>query len=181
VANLTVPRAALARGVATVEPIALLVERGPLGLVRAWLATAEAAGATSLADRWASGAPSPPDVAAAVAAIRAMHDRGVDHRDLNLGNVLVGADGAALVIDLDRARLHPGPLAFGPRARALSRLERSSVKLLGPAPRAAGRDLRRLWYEAYAGADAALALRLDRARVRSGWRIALHAFGLRTR
>ncbi len=185
VANLTVPLAALRRGVATVEPIGLLVERGPLGLQRGWLATTDVTAASSLAERLAS--PTPPasaELVLVLALIRGMHDRGVDHRDLNLGNVLLRPTPAGLVplvIDLDRARLHAGPLPFRLRARALCRLERSSVKLFGRAPRRAGIDLRRVWYEAYAAGDPALAARLDRARRRNRVCIALHGWTWRRR
>jgi len=183
VANLAVPLAALQRGVATVEPIGLLVKRGPLGLRRAWLATVDVSAAASLAERLASETPpAREELERVLSAIRGMHDRGVDHRDLNLGNVLLrsGAAGSEpLVIDLDCARLHSGPLPLRSRARALRRLERSAVKLLGNAPVVSGIDLRRFWYEAYASGDVALAARLDRAR---GWNrvaIALHRLAWR--
>jgi len=183
VENLTVPLAALGRGVATVEPIALLVEQGGLGLSRAWLAALDVPDAASLAARLLSS--SPPtggELRAVVAAVRHMHDCGVDHRDLNLGNILLperGSRSGPLVIDLDRAGLYDEPLAIGVRARALRRLERSTVKLLGPTPRAGPVDLRRLWYEEYAAGDAALGRRLARARRFNRWAIALHGLGWR--
>jgi tRNA A-37 threonylcarbamoyl transferase component Bud32 len=63
--------------------------------------------------------------------IRRMHDRGLHHRDLNVGNILLsraGADLAVHVIDLDRARLG-GSVSRGERRRALRRLKRSLAKV----------------------------------------------------
>ncbi len=66
------------------------------------------------------------------AALRRLHDAGVEHRDLQLGNVLwsqSGAGGRIVVIDLDRARFHgPGRLGDAERARGLARLARSGAK-----------------------------------------------------
>lgn len=61
------------------------------------------------------------------AEVRRMHEAGIDHRDLNVKNVLVREDGAVMILDFDRARLHP---RLGPelRAKALVRLLRSAVK-----------------------------------------------------
>lgn len=68
---------------------------------------------------------------AAGAAVRDLHDRGVRHADLHVGNLLVRefADGgcAAWVIDLDRARLG-APLRPRRRLRELRRLLRSLHK-----------------------------------------------------
>jgi len=183
VENLTGPLAALACGVATVEPIALLVEQGPLGLSRGWLAALDVPDAASLAARLVS--PNPPtyeELCAVVVVVRHMHDRGVDHRDLNLGNILLRGNGPSagpLVIDLDRAGIHARPLPGRVRARAVRRLERSAVKLLGAAPRVAGVDLRRFWYDEYAAGAPALAGRLERARRFNRLAIALHRLGWR--
>ncbi len=180
-ANLVGPITALDRGVATVEPIALLIERGPLGLSRGWLAARNVADARSLAQRLVSrDPPSRDELRAVVAVVRAMHERGIDHRDLNLGNVLLrdrSRPPAALVIDLDRARIGEHGLPVWLRARAMRRLERSTVKLLGPRPRLSGVDLRRFWYEAYAEQAPDLAARLERARRFNRWAIALHRLG----
>jgi 3-deoxy-D-manno-octulosonic acid kinase len=61
--------------------------------------------------------------------IRRAHDQGLSHPDLNLNNLLVGADGSVHIVDLDRARLHPGPLGRRARRRSLKRLRRSARKL----------------------------------------------------
>jgi 3-deoxy-D-manno-octulosonic acid kinase len=65
------------------------------------------------------------------AALRRLHDAGVEHRDLQLGNVLwQEKDGypRVVVIDLDRARFHPAPLDPRRRAANLGRLVRSGAK-----------------------------------------------------
>jgi 3-deoxy-D-manno-octulosonic acid kinase len=79
-----------------------------------------------------------PDEAACVrlgrqvgAAIRKLHDAGVEHRDLQLRNILVadGDDARIVVVDLDRAVFHRyGRVPASKRARNLGRLARSTVK-----------------------------------------------------
>jgi 3-deoxy-D-manno-octulosonic acid kinase len=73
------------------------------------------------------------DIAAALATgLRRLHDAGLRHPDLNLGNVLVlDAEGGPIVafVDLDRARLDEGPLDRRTRRRSLLRLRRSARKL----------------------------------------------------
>ncbi|HKQ61114.1 MAG TPA: lipopolysaccharide kinase InaA family protein [Candidatus Polarisedimenticolaceae bacterium] len=133
-ANLTLALAARERGIPTPAPVALLVVAGPPGLYRAWLASEELTHAEDLRTRFQSGVrPSPAELAAALAVVRQAHDRGLEHRDLNLGNLAVrtAPDGRieAFVLDLDRARLHPGPLPARRRRAALRRLERSGAKL----------------------------------------------------
>jgi 3-deoxy-D-manno-octulosonic acid kinase len=69
--------------------------------------------------------------------VRLLHDRGVDHPDLNLKNILVAAprdaDGAgreprALILDLDRVRLGDGPVPGRGRGAMLARFWRSAAK-----------------------------------------------------
>jgi hypothetical protein len=108
-----------------------------------------------------------------------MHDAGVDHRDLNLGNLLLRASAAgveAFIVDLDAARLCAGPLPFAARQRALRRLERSLVKIGDGDP---GEQSRARLYEAYAGDDAGLAQRLGRGRRVGRMWIHLHALSWR--
>ena len=65
------------------------------------------------------------------AAIRKLHDAGVEHRDLQLRNILVrhGEGPRIVVVDLDRARFHPhGTMPARRRATNLGRLARSAVK-----------------------------------------------------
>ncbi|MBI3447328.1 MAG: hypothetical protein HY049_00195 [Acidobacteria bacterium] len=74
-------------------------------------------------------------LAACGIAVRAAHDRGLDHADLNIGNILVCARPApavatAFVIDLGISILGP-PLPGSRRAANLVRLLRSAEKHLG--------------------------------------------------
>jgi len=63
-------------------------------------------------------------------AVRALHDAGVEHRDLQLANILLSEDPVqARVIDLDRALFHsPAPVPASRRAQNLGRLVRSAIK-----------------------------------------------------
>ena len=104
--------------------------------------------------------------AVVLGAVRSMHDAGVDHVDLNLGNLLLahGDDDSprCWIIDFDRARLGSRSLSFARRQRALRRLERSLVKRFGDAPPLDRDQL----YRVYAGEDAGLASRLEQGRGR---------------
>jgi aminoglycoside phosphotransferase (APT) family kinase protein len=62
--------------------------------------------------------------------VRALHDAGVEHADLNLKNLLVrpGPPVEAFVIDLDKSR-RGGPLSRAAAVRNLERLLRSAEKL----------------------------------------------------
>lgn len=174
--NLALPGEVRARGIATPAVRALLVLAGPPGLVRAWVASDEIEGARDLAECLREGGgPAALALAAGADLARRMHERGVEHGDLNLGNLLVREDRArsleAFVVDLDGARLWPGPVPFRVCQRELRRLERSLVKL------GAGTDLARRrdgLYEAYAGDDGALAARLAGGRRLGALRLAVH-------
>ena len=86
---------------------------------------------------------------AAGACVARCHRGGLDHADLTLNNLLLGRDGTAHVIDLDRAVLRaPGPWA----SANLARLKRSLIKLT-PDWTAADRDA--AWRELMAGYSAA--------------------------
>lgn len=91
--------------------------------------------------------------------IRAMHDRGGDHRDLHSGNVLVGHGPGDLctidVVDLHKVRVGH-PLGEGRRAANLAQWLHSLAATVGPGGRL--RSLR-----AYLGADA------SPEAVRAGW------------
>lgn len=174
--NLRVAREARRRGVATPAVVALLAVEGPPGLHRAWLAVEEIEGALDVAARAAAGrAPDREQWEVLTAAVRRMHDLGVEHRDLNVGNLLLRG-GRAFVIDLDAARLHDGALGFAARQRALRRIERSWVKQR----RATGADPVPDWiYETYAAADRELGRRLHRGRRGGRLRLQLHQLGRR--
>lgn len=62
---------------------------------------------------------------------RLLHERGVDHPDLNIKNVLIvpgTEEPRALVLDLDRARIRGGGLREGARRPMLERFRRSLAK-----------------------------------------------------
>ena len=180
--NLRIPLTAAARGLATPAPVALLLLPGPPGFWRGWLAVEEIEAATELGTLLLEG-PAAKPLAVAMRLVRRMHDAGVDHRDLNLGNLLVRGIGSeeaeAFVIDLDGARLRQGPLPFRARELALHRMERSWIK------RAAGGEVddgdRDALYRLYAGDDAELAARLKAGRASGRRRIRLHRLGWRHR
>ncbi|HJQ98104.1 MAG TPA: lipopolysaccharide kinase InaA family protein, partial [Candidatus Polarisedimenticolaceae bacterium] len=89
VAMLAASAEARRRGIATPRAVALLVERDPFPLFSAFLATEEVPNAEDLARRARRGAMTEHDVAEAKRAVVRMHDAGMDHPDLNLGNILV--------------------------------------------------------------------------------------------
>jgi 3-deoxy-D-manno-octulosonic acid kinase len=116
------------------------------------------------------------------AAIRLLHDAGVDHRDLQLRNILVVEEAGRrriVVIDLDRAVYHSsGRLASRLRARSLGRLTRSVVKnglwheRVGPRELAA-------FIGAYTAGNRPLRTAL-RGWIRGErWKLALHRFRYR--
>jgi len=95
-------------------------------------------------------------------AVRNLHDAGVEHRDLQLRNVLISRTNPRriIVVDLDRARFHPqGTLPIRARARNLGRLFRSATKegLFGPR---LGRREVALFLAAYTAGDRDLRRRL---------------------
>lgn len=162
VENLAVPLIVRSLGVATPEPVALMLSPGPPGLFRGWIAFEELADATDLAEAFTAGpVPSREERLEVMSLVRRMHDAGVEHRDLNLGNLMLRRSAGrtqVYVIDLDRARVSTNPLAFGKRQQALRRLERSLVKESGR------RDETDWIYEDYAGASTDLRDRLGRGR-----------------
>ena len=181
--NLSVPLEAMRRGVPTAAPAAMLIEEGPPGLRRAWLAVEEIEGAEDLLTRLSgpSGL-SEGELRAALRAVKGMHDRGVEHRDLNLGNLLVRSGDAGLpeafVVDLDRARLHGAALPVRKRRAALLRMERSYLKRFGDEGRLS--DSRaRAWAAAYAGDDRDLAAILAAPSVLERASLAIHRLGWR--
>jgi len=176
--NLWLPLAAIERDVPTPAPLALLACAGPPGLWRGWLAVREIEGGEDLVTRIRRGAaPDGAEWGRAVAAVRALHDAGIEHPDLNLGNLLVvpGEPGSVWILDLDGARLHDGPLPVPLRARGLMRLRRSYFKTTARAHRP--RDPVN-WAGLYAGDDPLLAARLSPG-VLDGVRAARHRAGRR--
>jgi len=153
------------RGVPTAAAVAMLIQEGPPHLYRAWLATEEIEGARDLVSRWCGrDLPGRGEIAAVMRLVRRMHDAGIEHRDLNLGNLLLRDrpedDHEAFVVDLDRARLHPAPLSLGLRKRGLGRMWHSYMKKRGRSGTQHA-DVAALWYSLYAEGDAALEHRLQ--------------------
>jgi len=184
-ANLTVPRELAGRGVLTAEPFGLLLQEGPRGMYQAWLATRELPGMVDLATWLAGNRPGSQErLDPVVRFVRSLHDAGLQHKDLNIGNLMVrtGPDGRAAqvaVIDLDGAMIHRSELPFRLRMAALWRLERSFVKRFG-SPGVLGAGYRDRWAQVYAAEDRALTDRMLRwwragaallAIRRAGWRV----------
>jgi 3-deoxy-D-manno-octulosonic acid kinase len=114
------------------------------------------------------------------AAVRRLHDAGVDHRDLQLRNVLVvEEDGKRriVVVDLDRAVYHPrGRLAPRLRASNLGRLTRSAVKMGLWQGRVGSRELA-AFVGGYTARDRKLRAELRGWIRREQWKLALHRIG----
>ncbi len=161
-------------------PLALLLHRVAGGLYEAWLGVEEVEGAADLLSKLSAGEASRDDIAAAMRSVRKMHDEGVEHRDLNLGNLLLRVvEGApeGWVVDLDRARLHDAPLGTPLRRAGLERLQRSWLKYVGSPP-VGGFDSTIL-RELYAGGDDALERALAAGRTARRLRFALHRLNWR--
>jgi hypothetical protein len=134
--ELAVTEAARRRGVATAEIVAALVERVIGPLYRGWLVIRVLEGARDL---WSAlhghefaAAGKSAMIRAAAQAVREMHRKGVYHRDLNLKNILIRAEGGGLkayVIDLDKAMLFPREVPARKARANLARLHRSVCKL----------------------------------------------------
>ena len=99
-------------------------------------------------------------MAAAGALVRLLHERGLDHPDLNLKNILVRPDEdgvRAFIIDLDRASIRKR-LGEGRKRRMLRRFERSLEKWERragvPAPQGALESFRRGYATGGPGAQA---------------------------
>ncbi|MBD3869306.1 MAG: hypothetical protein IFK94_14390 [Acidobacteria bacterium] len=165
-ANLTLPVELARRGVITPEPACLLLQEGPPGKFQGWLATRELDNAMDAMTWLGHAGPTGPGLLDSVVRfVRTLHDAGLQHRDLNLGNLMVkqgeAVGEAVAVLDLDGARLHGGGLPFRLRLISLWRLERSMVKRFG-GNGPLGTDYRRSWAAAYSAGDDALARRILR-------------------
>lgn len=124
-----------ARGVPAVQPVAAVATPAGLGLYRHALLTLRARGTQDLLE--ALDARTPPDregadrervecLQAAARAVKAGFDAGLDPPDLTPRNLLLtdSERPECLWVDLDRARVHPGPLSEAARIRALARFVR---------------------------------------------------------
>lgn len=127
-AEFEVHRAAYAAGLAVPRPLGVCWERHA-GVLRGAIVT-EALDGPTLHDALLANPPEGPALLAATGTVvRALHDAGIWHADLQLRNVLVTDDGPYL-IDFDRARRVPRLDAVA-RARNLLRFRRSLDKNLG--------------------------------------------------
>ena len=182
VATLAASQAASARGVPTTRPIALILAAGWGGLVRGAMAFEELEGAEDLAHRARRHTATAADLVATLGAVRLMHDRGIHHTDLNLGNLLVrphaGGGPDPFVIDFDRAVVGSKPCGLADRQVALRRLERSCAKITG-SPGLFGPGSEDLWYTIYAADDVELAERLAQGRAAGRLALAIHRVGWR--
>ena len=161
---------------------------GPLW--SALIGTREESGAQDLlvATRACANARERVQLARAVgSALRRLHDTGVEHGDLQLGNVLVRGDSAGspsamtssriVVVDLDGARFERrGPLDTRRRARNLGRLIRSVVKT-GIWPERAGRRELAGLLGGYTDGDRALRGALRRLAAWERTKLAIHRIG----
>ena len=155
--NLSIPKLARDRGVATPAALALLIVPGPPAWWRGWLAIETVPNAPDLRKRLPTDPPSAAEWSDALAAVRKLHDAGIEHPDLNLGNVLVDAAGRGWVIDLDRSTVHDRPLDIDRRIDGIRRIERSYLKtcFVHELPIDTGID----WLRLYASKDASMAER----------------------
>jgi len=140
--ELAATEAVRAAGILAPEVLAAIVV--PLGasgpcawLYRAELVTRELAGRRSLGSALTSAATAAERgawLAAAARAMRRLHEAGVSHPDLSVGNFLVGADPSEpiAIIDFDRAAVGPPPVSALGRWGARRRLARSVAKLALP-------------------------------------------------
>jgi len=153
--ELAVTTEARRRGVPAAEVLAARVD-GWL-VYRGALVTREVPEARPLLAALAAAGDGPArDGVAAIAgrAVARMHDAGVFHADLNLGNILVDRDGATTLVDFDRARLGAGALDVAGRRDNLRRLARSLRKLDG-AGTVAGPGVVAAFHRGYAAAASA--------------------------
>jgi hypothetical protein len=173
-------RRCLAAGVPVPEAVGAVVLRGAFGW-RGFLLTREEEPALDL-EAWAyesparRAGPGTSDVLrAAGAAVRRLHDAGVSHADLHPKNLLLvlgpgtrarsPAASSVLVLDLDRAVAHPGPLPDEERLKNLVRLGRAVEKHRLRGMSLSRRDALR-FLEGYAGSRDAGETWLSRVRER---------------
>src|SRR5262245_54510009 len=168
--ELVLHRRLLGAGAPVADAVGAVVRREAGGWL-GWLLVREVVGAVDLEALLYGASPVPPwdrrgAIAAAGRAVRRLHDEGVEHADLHPRNLLADpASRRVLVIDLDRARAHDGPLSDDRRLSNLARLARAVEKhRLRGMP--VGRREALRFLEAYAGSRDAAALWLERVRAR---------------
>jgi tRNA A-37 threonylcarbamoyl transferase component Bud32 len=91
-------------------------------------------------------------LAAVATEVRKLHDAGILHPDLNLGNILVAGsvnEAEIHLIDFDRASVMDRPLDRKERQSALTRMYRSLAKLSRPAPPPLSPEEKELFLSSY--------------------------------
>lgn len=134
VQELTVTAAAFKRGIPVAKPAGAIVEWVWPGVYRGVFVSYAMAGMTLWEFLRTDDEPSVRQHVLGLArqAIDTMHERGLDHADLNLHNLFVvtaGEQFAVAILDLDKARMLNGPLSSSLRQRNFRRLLRSALKL----------------------------------------------------
>ena len=171
-ANLAMPTLARDRGIPTPAPLALLLVPGPPALWRGWFALEAVAGGVDLIRRVREKSPSRDEWASALAVVRRLHDAGIEHPDLNLGNLLIDNDRNAWVIDLDRCRAATTALGADARIDGIRRIERSYHKTCFQEGLAADTEID--WLDLYAADDSLLATRWSQRLARDRAMLARH-------
>jgi 3-deoxy-D-manno-octulosonic acid kinase len=132
--ELAVGAEAMRRDLPLAEPMGAIVERVAPGIYRGIVVTRAMTGMTLWEFIRTDDDPAVRNHVMLLArrVIDAMHQAGLFHADLNLGNLFVRTDGDSLsvaILDLDKARLLNHPLSPAMRRRNLRRLLRSIQKL----------------------------------------------------
>ncbi len=132
--ELRVSLAARRRGIAVVEPMGAMVEWVAPMVYRGCFVTRALDGMTlwQFLNAGHDRMVRLQVIEQARATIDTMHRRGLYHSDLNLHNLFVTSIGdrfAVIILDLDKARLHPPPLGDALIHENLTRLARSARKL----------------------------------------------------
>jgi len=170
--NLSIPCRARERGVATPAALALLVVGGPPGLWRGWLAIEAVLAARDMRRRVLESPPTAAEWVEVLSVARLLHDAGIEHPDLNLGNLLVDEAGRGWVVDLDGCTAHPDPLDVDCRVDAIRRIERSYRKICFLNDRVADPTID--WPATYAPGDTGLAERWEQRKARDGAKLNRH-------
>lgn len=133
-AELRVTCEAKRRGIAVADPLGAIIEWAGPGIYRGFFITRHIPGMTLWEFIQTDDDPTVRGhvLQEASNAIHRMHQLGLYHADLNLHNLMVtqAAESFAIkIVDLDKARLYPGPLKPSLRLANVARLIRSAHKL----------------------------------------------------
>jgi 3-deoxy-D-manno-octulosonic acid kinase len=171
-ANLSTPALARERGVSTPAAMALLLVGGPPGLWRGWLALETVPRARDMMQCVLQQTQTTAVWAEVLGVARSLHDAGIEHPDLNLGNLLFDEAGKAWVIDLDGCTVHSVALDVDRRIKAIRRIERSYLKTCFLNDLTVDPTI--LWPEIYAPDAAALIARWEQRSARDVAKLQRH-------